>query len=242
MTSAVSPLTRQLFALGVLPGDTLMVHASMRAVGGRAEDLLAALQAAVAPEGHLLMLICSPAGAPFVGDASPAWSELGALAEVFRRAPGVVLNRHPVARFGAWGPDAAALVETPPLHDYYGPGSPLDRLLTWDGRVLRLGADEDCVTLLHHAEYLAEVPDKRRTTHTVLVLSYGIAQTITVRCLDDSAGIRDWPGEDYFASILRAFLATGGARTGPVGGATAELLDAPELVDFGVTWMERELG
>jgi aminoglycoside N3'-acetyltransferase len=236
-----SELSAQLRALGVAPGDLLMVHASMRAVGTRAEDLIAALQASVSPSGALMMLLCGPEGAPFEGDASPAWRELGILPEVFRRTPGVVLNLHPIARFGAWGAPAALLVENPPQDDYYGPGSPLARLWECGGKVLRLGADLDTVTLLHWAEYLADLPQKRRVTHIGECARAGAVERIEVTCLDDSEGIRDWPGDDYFAEILRLFLASGAAPVGPVGGATAELLVAQDLVRFGVAWLESEL-
>jgi hypothetical protein len=35
-----------------------------------------------------------------------------------------------------------------------------------------------------------------------------------VDCLDDEHGIVDWPGEDYFATILRDYLATSRAKQG----------------------------
>ena len=38
-----------------------------------------------------------------------------------------------------------------------------------------------------------------------------------MECLDDEHGIVEWPGEDYFATILRAYLATGRAKEGHVG-------------------------
>ena len=47
----------------------------------------------------------------------------------------------------------------------------------------------------------------------------------------------DWPGEDYFATILREYLATGRARQGRVGRAASELIDAGDLVRFGAAWM-----
>ena len=61
-------------------------------------------------------------------------------------------------------------------------------------------------------------------------------------CLDDAAGIVAWPGEDYFATVLRAYLKLGRARTGRVGAAVAELIDAADLLGHAVTWMTRHLG
>ena len=58
-----------------------------------------------------------------------------------------------------------------------------------------------------------------------------------VECLDDEHGIVDWPGEDYFAVILRDYLATGRAKHGRVGSADSELIDAADLASFGASWM-----
>jgi aminoglycoside 3-N-acetyltransferase len=63
-----------------------------------------------------------------------------------------------------------------------------------------------------------------------------------VECLDDEHGIVEWPGEDYFATILRAYLATGRAKEGHVGLAKSELIAAGDLVDFGTQWMNARFG
>jgi aminoglycoside N3'-acetyltransferase len=149
------------------------------------------------------------------------------------------VSDHPEGRFAAAGPLADALLDDVPWSDYYGPGSPLERFTEARGRVLRLGADLDTVTLLHYAEYLAPVPDKRRVRRHRLVTGPDGPHLRVVECLDDSDGIVEWPGEDYFITILREYLARGSASTGLVGGATSELIDARDLVDFGVAWMAR---
>jgi aminoglycoside N3'-acetyltransferase len=61
-----------------------------------------------------------------------------------------------------------------------------------------------------------------------------------VECLDDEHGIVDWPGEDYFATILREYFATGRARHSQVGQAPSELIEARDLVDFGTAWMNEK--
>lgn len=235
-------LESELADLGIAPGDTVMVHASMRAVGGRAETLLSALDHAVGPQGHLLMLICAQEDAPFDPLVSAAWDELGVLAEVFRSAPGTVVNDHPVARFAARGPQARALIWDPPLDDYYGPGSPLDRLVQRGGKVLRLGADEDTLTLFHHAEYRADLPHKRRAQRKVLCAGPGGPHWVHLGCLDDDDGVAEFAGEgDYFAHMWRAYRDSEQARRGPVGHAAAELCDARSLVAHGVAWLEANL-
>jgi aminoglycoside N3'-acetyltransferase len=103
--------------------------------------------------------------------------------------------------------------------------------------VLRMGADIDTVTLVHCAEYLAAVPDKRRVRRLRRVRTPSGPALRTVECLDDCDGIVAYPGPDYFGVILQAYLATGAARQGRVGGAESELLDGAGLVEFAAGWM-----
>jgi aminoglycoside 3-N-acetyltransferase len=63
----------------------------------------------------------------------------------------------------------------------------------------------------------------------------------SVSALDDSDGIVQWAGEDYFAVLLRDYLALGRARTGRVGDAPSELIDAADLLEYGVDWMNDHL-
>ncbi len=124
-----------------------------------------------------------------------------------------------------------------PWDDYYGPGSPLERLVEWGGKVLRMGADIGTVTLIHYAEYVAAVPAKRRVRRLRRVGTVTGPALRMVECLDDCDGIVEYPGPDYFGVIVADYLATGAARRGRVGGAASELLDARDIVDFAAGWM-----
>jgi aminoglycoside 3-N-acetyltransferase len=256
-------------ALGVGPGDLVMVHASLRKLGlartnfgeGGADLILDALERAVGPDGTLLMTLGShyemdwvnerpveerarllEGSSPFDPAVAPAMQDVGWLAEVFRTRPGTSLSANPSGRFGARGPGAEALLADQPWDDYYGPGSPLQKLCDQGGKVLRLGADPDTVTALHYAEYLASLPAKRRTRWDYLMATDGGPRHVWIECLDDSQGIAPWSGEDYFAVILKAYLTLGRHKEGLVGQARSELIDAADLVAFGADWMERNLG
>lgn len=259
----VERLVGDLHRLGVVEGDVLMVHASLRAVGpieGGADALVDALDTAVGAGGTLLMTVGAKNewdwvntrpeedrrrlladAEPFDHLRTPADPDVGTLAEVFRRRAGTIVNDHPEGRFAARGHLARDLLTDAPWNDYYGPGSPLERLVLAGGKVLRLGADPDTVTLLHYAEYVAPVPAKRRVRRHTLVRMDGVVEVRSVECLDDSNGIVDYPGDDYFAVILRAYLADGRATRGPVGNAESELLDAADVVTFAVGWMSEHL-
>lgn len=262
-------LRADLGRLGVRAGDLVMVHASLRRLGlgraevgeGGAEMLLDALDAAVGPEGTLMMVLGTDydmdwvyahppearaallAGAPAFDhrNASVLW-EVGWLAEQFRLRPGTIVSDNPSGRFGARGAHAAVLMADQPWHDYYGPGSPLQKLCDEGGRILRLGADPETVTALHYAEYLARLPHKERVRWDYVVAGPdGAPVHRWIDCLDDLNGIVHRDGEDYFASILKAYLPLGRHREGLVGRAQAELLDAADYVAFGARWMEEAL-
>ena len=111
-----------------------------------------------------------------------------------------------------------------------------------DGRVLRLGADLETATVLHFAEYLVELPQKRRVRRHRRVRRGDETAIVTVECLDDEHGIAEYPPGDYFGFLLRDYLATGRARSGSVGRAPSELIEARDLVAFGVGWMAQRLG
>jgi aminoglycoside N3'-acetyltransferase len=234
-------LRDQLALLGVRKGDALMLHVSMRRLGpieGGADGLIDALVACVGVAGTLLMVLDADADEPFDPRTTPVDIEdMGVVAEVFRQRADHV-NDHAAARFAAIGQDAAALLEPSPLHHYFGPGSVLERFVATAGRVLRLGANIDTVTLTHHAEYLTDVPDKRTVRRRLVRADIGEQW---IESLDDSDGIAGWPHGDYFPQILLDYLAAGHARTGPVGHCTAELLDAKPFVAFAVGWMNDHL-
>jgi aminoglycoside N3'-acetyltransferase len=176
-----------------------------------------------------------------VAETTPVDPDIGVFAEVFRTHPGTISTNHPEGRFAARGARADELFDDVPWNDYYGPDSPLERFVNMGGKVLRLGADLDTVTLLHYAEYIAPVANQRRVRRHRLVTTSDVPRVRTVECLDDSYGLIDPPGEDDFATITRAYLATGRGSTAGVGNAVAELIDGRDLVDFAATWMGENL-
>ena len=242
-----------------------MVHASLRAIGpvaGGAAGVVQALEDAVGSAGTLVMSLGARDDYDWVNqrpesermallDDAPAFDALrtpadpdvGVLAEVFRSLSGTVVSDHPDARFGARGYRARQLLAEPlPWDHYYGPCSVLDRFGRAAGKILRMGADPNTVTLLHLAEYLVELPDKRRVArHHKVVAASGSSAIRKVSCLDDSDGIVAWDGGDYFAVILHDYLAAGRASQGTVGSARSELIDAVDLLRHATTWMAANL-
>ncbi len=260
---SVCEFVASLRRLGVADGAVLMVHASLRKLGpvqGGAAGVVRALDHAMGPAGTVMMVLGARDDWAWVNErpeaeraellkgtpafdmlSTPAEPEVGTLAEVFRQTQGTLVSDHPEGRFAARGRLAAEFVANVPWDDYYGAGSPLQRLVDAGGKVLRLGADLNTVTLLHHAEHLCDVPHKRRQRRHRVVMGQSGAEVRVVDTLDDSNGIVDHPGEDYFAVILKAYFAAHPPPRATVGGAPSELLDARHLVDFAARWMTANL-
>ena len=247
-------------ALGVKPGDVVMVHASVRSVGevaGGPDQIHLALGDAVTERGTILMYASCPRYVDEVGrgsltsaeeaevleklpafDAQTARSarDNGALVEMLRTYPGARVNPHP-ARFVARGAHAEYLLEHTPWDFAFGAGSVLDRLVELDGRILLLGSDHDTVTFLHHVEHIADIPDKRIVCFRVPVMEHGTRVWREMAEFDTSGGAHaNWP-DRFFALIVDSFLRMHGNRGGRVGDSRSHLFGARALLDFALPVM-----
>ena len=256
-------LAADLRALGVAAGDVVMVHASVRAIGeiaGGPDEIHLALKDALTPDGTLLMYASCPQYVDEVGrgnlspreerevlDKLPAFDaatsraarDNGTLVEFFRTYPDACVNDH-VARFVAWGRQAAYLFSSQPWNYAFGRNSALDRFVALDGKVLLLGCDHDTVTFLHYAEHVADIPDKRVARFKVPVKENGVRVWRDMEEYDTSAAgaHANWP-DRLFARIVDSYLAASGNRGGRVGNAPSFLFAARELLGFAMPLMAR---
>ncbi|HJR60786.1 MAG TPA: AAC(3) family N-acetyltransferase [Vicinamibacterales bacterium] len=254
-------LTKGFRELGISPGDTLMVHASVRAVGevaGGPDQIHLALKDAVTPDGTLMMYASCPSFYDEVGrgnlsaekerevleklpvfDPYTARSqrENGALVEMFRTYPGSQVNPH-VARFVVWGRHAGHLISRQPWDYAFGYDSALDRFVHLGGKILLLGCDHDTVTFLHYAEHIVDIPEKRVAKFQVPVAEEGRRVWREMAEFDTSeAAHRNWPPR-FFARLTDTYLAQTKNRGGRVGNAQCFLLDAPGLLQLALRVMQ----
>ena len=108
--------------------------------------------------------------------------------------------------------------------------------------MLLLGAPLDSVTVLHYAEAIADIADKRRVTYE-MPMSGPDGQVVWQRAEDfDSNGIIDRfaiEGQpDAVETIATAYVALGRHRERPVGAAQCRLIEARDIVAFGVAYLE----
>lgn len=258
--ATVATLARDLRALGVVEGQTVLVHTSLSALGyiiSGPVSLLLALAEVIGPTGTLVM----PAHSADLSDPAawvnppvplewisiiraemPAFDphltptrSMGVTAEAFRHQPGVLRSGHPKVSFAARGPQAAFITRDHALSPSMGEGSPLARLYDLDAWVLLLGTDHDHNTSLHLAEVRADWPGKRWVSDGAPIHLHGQRVWQTYSDLD-------WNDSD-FLMIGRDFAeATGLERQGPIGAGSARLMPQRALVDFAVAWMGQQRG
>jgi len=253
-------IAANLQTLGVEPGDVVMLHASVGAVGwivGGPEQVLHGTFDAVGPSGTVMMYVGwdgspydvtlgLPALPPQLAEVWPPYDPAtshavrswGVLAEILRRWPGAVRTGHPDSSFAAVGPRAAELTEEHPLQYGMGERSPLAKLCAVGGKVVLLGSPLSNVTLLHHAEHLADVPGKAIVRYWAPILEGEEARWVEIEEFD-TEGCLPWFGaRDMFEAIVQDYLQTGNGALGQVGAARSYLLDATDLVAFAVEWIE----
>jgi aminoglycoside 3-N-acetyltransferase len=247
--------------LGVTASDTIMMHASVRAVGevaGGPDQIHLALKQALTVDGTLMMYASCPEYYDEVGrghlipeqekeilEKLPPFDPLtarsqrenGALVEFLRTYPGSLVNSH-VARFVVWGKHAEYLISDQPWNYAFGIGSPLERFLELDGKILLLGCDHDTVTFLHYVEHVAEIPDKRVARYRVPVEENGIRVWREMEEFDtsDQGAHANWPNR-FFANLVDGYLKERNNWGTLVGNAQSYLFSARELLDFALPWM-----
>ncbi|GAA1694455.1 aminoglycoside 3-N-acetyltransferase [Glycomyces endophyticus] len=256
-------LAGDLRRLGLADGDAVMAHAAFSTVGtviGGPDALVDAVLDAVGPGGTLLSYQDWEVGADVWDEEGRVFEQLrdhvppydpatarsaryiGLLAATVGTRPGVRRSGNPGAAVAALGARAEAFTAGHPLDYGYGEDSPFARLVAAGGKVLMVGAPLDTMTLLHHAEHLADLPRKRRINIEYPFATANGTEWRTVEEFDTGSPVVAGPPEDYFARIVEDYLATGAGRRGAVGHADGVLVDAAGVVPFAVAWMEERYG
>jgi aminoglycoside 3-N-acetyltransferase len=193
---------------------------------------------------------------PFDPRTAEAVHANGRLPERIRTWPGALRSGQPEAGIVAVGRRAGWIVADHPMDDAYGAGSPLAKLVAADGQALMLGAPFSTLTLLHHAEATARVPDKRRVVYRMPVLVDGRSIWREFRDIDTASGAFPYeqvadevaatpgvgPDRDPFEAIARQALAAGIGSEGWVGAAASTIFPARALHRFAEAWLEARLG
>jgi len=226
-------IVSRLRALGVHRAGVLLVHTSFRAVKpveGGPLGLIEAITDAIGPGSTLVMPSFSGNDDEVFDPATtPASPDLGIVADMFWRLPGVLRSNHCHA-FAAFGTYASVVTRDPlPLPPHI-PASPAGRVYDLDGQVLLIGVGHDADTMLHLAELMADVP-------------YGVPKHCTV--LQDGQPARiDYDENDHCCerfSLADTWLRARGLQSeGRIGPAYVRLARARDIVDAAIEHLKQD--
>ncbi|WP_326667922.1 aminoglycoside N(3)-acetyltransferase [Streptomyces sp. NBC_01257] len=244
-------LASDLRALGIRPGETLLVHSSLSSLGwvcGGPGAVVSALLDTLGPEGTLVVPTHSADNSdpahwtnPPVPEAwwdgiraaTPAFDArttrslgVGVIPETLRTWPGALRSSHPQTSFAAVGPRAAAIVDGHALDCRLGERSPLARLEEADARILLLGAGFDSCTAFHLAEYRIAAPQVRNSF--AAMTSRG-RRWSTVGDTSISS--------ERFDDLGASFEKGHPVARGRVGGAETRLFPLTDAVAHAVAWL-----
>lgn len=245
-------IIRNLKALGVEPGMTLLVHSSLSSIGwvcGGAITVVEALMEVITRDGTLIMPTHSADLSepskwgnppvpeewwPIIRETMPAFNpqitptrKMGKIVEVFRTYPDVLRSYHPAVSFAAWGKYAETITSNHSLEFGLGEGSPLARIYELDGHVLLIGVTHENNTSLHLSEH-------RITNRTITEEGAPIWEN----------GNRVWKvyrdirmDSDRFEEIGAEFECKYPVQIGKIGVAESRLFRQKTCVDFGQQWL-----
>ncbi|MEU1853060.1 AAC(3) family N-acetyltransferase [Streptomyces sp. NPDC019990] len=240
-------LRTQLGELGVRPGETLLVHSSLRALGwvnGGAVTVVRGLLDALGPEGTLVVPTQTgdlsdpslwgdpPVPAqwwPAIRATMPAYDPritpsrgVGVVPETVRTWPGALRSAHPQTSFAAVGRDAAEVTEGHAPDCRLGERSPLAKLETMGARVLLLGAGYASCTCFHLAEY--RIPSPRVTVGRPGPQGWETVTEVSIT-------------SDRFDELGHDFERDRPVVRGKVGAAEARLFPVAEAVAYAERWL-----
>ena len=236
-------LVAALRKLGVVAGDTVMVHASWlpdNGFRGGPAVFVAGLKEAVGPDGLLVMpsfTYHDESSAAFLArggvmDVRRSPSRMGLLSEVFRRDRAARRSLSPTHPLAAWGRDADAFLaghEATPAS--FGPDSPFGRLAERGARILLVDAPFSTITYTHFLE------DRIRDT---LAMPFYEAEPRSGEVIDAEGNRRSVPtlviaeaanAARREARLVAALERIGAFRRARVGNTRLALLDCRVMRD-----------
>ncbi|MEX1247017.1 MAG: AAC(3) family N-acetyltransferase [Anaerolineales bacterium] len=160
LTSAY--LDAALHAVGVQPGDGLLLHSAMQYLGhpeGGLQMVLDALKFAIGDQGTIVVPAFNfgfAKGEEYDPYATPSQG-MGAFSEFVRQQPKALRTMHPLQSIAILGPRATefAGLDTCSAFD---DDSAFDRMLRLGFKLLLLGADIQAASIVHYSEQRASVP------------------------------------------------------------------------------------
>jgi len=243
-------LQQQLSEIGIVAGDTLLVHSSLSKIGfveGGPQAVIDALLAAVGDSGHVLMPNSPNAGYQLeyirqldVFDVANSPSALGIITELFRQHPKALRSVSATEPVSCIGPNAIDFVnehfgeETP-----YTSKSPFYKVAAAGGKILYIGVTlANAGTSLHLLEDAVEqfkFPVYYPELFSVKVkLTYGEVKTVQTKVHNP-----EWSAKRRCDELIPLFEQKGAFKKVMIGNAPTLLVDAQQMLEVMISEYEQ---
>ena len=239
---------------GIAPGDTIVVHGSLKAVGwisGGANTIVDALLQVIGPQGTLIVaaqatenldpgLLDQPidprlakvlrqAQPPFRGKATHLPS-MGALTTAVQLDERSKISDHPTCAVLALGKQSKWITADHILSPAFGPGSPYVKAVELKAKAVLIGVDYSVLSALHTVQVQTKVLPW--CIHSSVVGPLEAPHRIAY--LDLAYTTTD------FNLIGQAFESAHPMTPRRLGNAVLRVLELSELLGFAKTWIERK--
>lgn len=243
-------LQQQLSEIGIVAGDTLLVHSSLSKIGfveGGPQAVIDALLAAVGDSGHVLMPNSPNAGYQLeyirqldVFDVTNSSSALGIITELFRQHPKALRSVSVTEPVSCIGPNAIDFVnehlgeETP-----YTSKSPFYKVAAAGGKILYIGVTlanagtslhllEDAVTQFKFPVYYPELFSVK------VKLVTGELKTVQTKVHNP-----EWSAKRRCDELIPLFEQKGAFQKVMIGNAPTLLVDAQRMLEVMISEYEQ---
>ncbi len=254
--NTLTSLKKDFETLGIRPGQVLIMHSSLSAIGwtvGGPISVIKAVMQLLTSEGTLIMPTFSGDNTdPSAWENPPvpeSWWDIirnempafhpqitptrgmGIIVNTFRNFPDVLRSNHPVSSFAAWGKHAELITKNHDLKADLGEKSPLARIYQLNGKILLVGVTHENNSSLHLAEYRSNYPGKKYKLTGSAILVNNESKWVEWEELNLNM--------DDFEQLGTEFESKINYIPGKVGLAEARLLSQRELVDFAIEWFKK---
>lgn len=218
--------------LGLVSGDTVVVHSSLSCFGkvkDGAKAVVDALLEVIGSKGTLIVPTFN--FNPGVFDPEETPSIVGAITEELRKRPDALRSKHPTHSVAAIGALADVITEGHEKTDAFGRSSALFNALQVRAKILQLGTDQTSNSMIHVAEEIAKVPYLERSRQVKIKSPSGKIVQIWVRRPGCSRG---------FGAVEEVLQDQDAINETFIGDCTARLMSARDVVDAAVDLLKTD--
>jgi aminoglycoside 3-N-acetyltransferase len=229
-------------AIGLQPGDLLLVHNSYKSFGGvdgGPQTVIDSLLAVLGEGGTLIMPtfnfdFCK--GIPWDIRSTP--SQMGAITNIVREHPEVKRVFHPIYSFAILGKHATYLTEER-YRSSFGANSLFGKLRQLDGKIMIIGLSyTNSMTFFHHVEEMEGVDYRYMKDFTGLVTDHnGVTSKDTFTMLVRDLDMGVITEVDPMGSLMED---AGIVTVRQIGESTVKLMKANDVYDFCASEMKRD--